>query len=595
MKKTILFSVLKLIIKEKPIISISIIIAVSITAIFAPLYLILTKELFDYASKAISDLNNELSVLSLIFLLIKFFGVSFGEYLIMKINKGLLDMLDIEMKNILQNKLMNKVNELNYDKFDESDFYDSIKIAMDEIQSGSIVKSFSSILYIFMNIITLIAVSIILLKFSILAIIVSIICCLPGFLHQDWYSKENWDFIMSKVSITRKLDYLFFITTSKKTFKENKEYKSFNYFIHKYDALYCQYLTDIIKFNKKNLFLGSSYSLIHAIGTIIIICWIYLISAKGEVTIGEAVMYVAATQKLYNIIQNLIHWFGDASNNIKKANGVISFLKIKAEGRIYSSMQHINHIESIEFINVTFRYPNTEKYVIKNMSFNIKKGEKIAIVGENGAGKSTLFKLLVGLYHTNEGEILINGINVNNINNECIYKNIAVCFQELNAYSFSIRENIGFGNISSINNDIEILEAAEKSGFDSVIEKGEISINHFINRDFSNSGIVLSEGEKQRLALARAFMHKGSVIILDEPSACLDIKTENEIFEKTFNLVKEKTVIFITHRLSNIIFADKIIFIKNGEIKGKGRHVELLNSSIEYSELYNMQAGSFID
>lgn len=239
----------------------------------------------------------------------------------------------------------------------------------------------------------------------------------------------------------------------------------------------------------------------------------------------------------------------------------------------------------IKLENVSFNYPNSDKQIINNLSVDIKKGEKIAIVGENGAGKSTLIKLILGLYSPVEGKITWGGSDI------CT-KNIAIVYQNFVKYEMTLRENIGFSDIKKMQDDDAILKVVEQCGLtDLVNELGGLDVK--LGRLYEY-GRELSGGQWQRLAIARALFSENEVIVFDEPTAAIDPNAELEIYNMLLKLCKDKTAIFISHRLGWAKNMDKILFIENGKIAEMGTHEELVEKNGLYSEMYNMQASWYV-
>jgi ATP-binding cassette subfamily B protein len=247
----------------------------------------------------------------------------------------------------------------------------------------------------------------------------------------------------------------------------------------------------------------------------------------------------------------------------------------------------------IEFRDVSFRYPSEEGesgYVLKNLSFSISPGEKIAIVGVNGAGKTTLIKLLCRVYDPTEGAILINGKDLRDVSLEDWQSSIGILFQDFPIYNLSIRESIGVGRISEINDDEKLKRAAHFSGADEFIT----NYDQLIWKEFKD-GIDLSKGQHQRLAVARMFYRNAAITILDEPTASIDAVTEEKIFSSLEKHMQGKTVILITHRFSTVKNADKILMLEHGSIIELGSHRELMLRQGKYAELYTMQAKRYLD
>lgn len=251
----------------------------------------------------------------------------------------------------------------------------------------------------------------------------------------------------------------------------------------------------------------------------------------------------------------------------------------------------------VEFRDVSFRYPaetGENPLVVKHLSFSIKPGEKVAIIGVNGSGKTTLIKLLCRIYDVTEGSILINGTDLRDINLEDWQNTIGVLFQDFPAYNMTIRESIGVGRISTTVNEEKLVQAAQFSGADEFIDEFPAKYDQLIWKEFKD-GTDLSKGQHQRLAVARMFYRNAAITILDEPTASIDAVTEEKIFNTLEKNMGGKTVILITHRFSTVKNADKILMLEQGEIIEQGSHKELMKLNKKYAELYTMQAKRYLE
>jgi ATP-binding cassette subfamily B protein len=226
-------------------------------------------------------------------------------------------------------------------------------------------------------------------------------------------------------------------------------------------------------------------------------------------------------------------------------------------------------------------------YILKDLSFCIKKGQKIAIVGENGAGKSTLAKCLLGLYKPTSGKITVDNVEIQDIDEKSFRQNVSSLFQDYVKYQLSLRENIGFGQIDKIYDDTVLEEALTKSNMS--LDSFSKGLNTQLGTIF-NDGVDVSIGQWQKICLSRAFLSNAEFIILDEPTSALDPMTEVEYFDKFSNISSDKTTIFITHRLGVCKFADHILVLKDGELVEQGCHNELINNDGLYSRMYSSQA-----
>ena len=265
------------------------------------------------------------------------------------------------------------------------------------------------------------------------------------------------------------------------------------------------------------------------------------------------------------------------------------FLEIKSEDKEKTRDIPIDSSYEIEFKNVSFKYPKTDKYIYKNLSLKIKKGQRLAIVGINGAGKTTFVKLLCRLYEPTSGEILINGVNIQSFSKEEYYKILSVVFQDIKTFAFTVAENVSLENLEDVDRE-KVLHCIEKAGVGDKINSLQKGIDTSLLKILDGEGVELSGGENQKLALARALYKNGKIVILDEPTSALDAVAEYNIYKGFDELIGDKTAIYISHRLASTKFCDVIAFFENGEIVEYGTHEELLKKNGKYSDMFNIQA-----
>ncbi len=308
---------------------------------------------------------------------------------------------------------------------------------------------------------------------------------------------------------------------------------------------------------------------------------------KGIIGVGSFTMYIAAANSFSGSIFTMLANFIEFNQNCKYLEQYLEFER--RPSRKDSGKKAIKNKEQveIEFRNVSFRYPRSEEYTLKNVSLTIHSGEKLSIVGQNGAGKTTFIKLLCRLYEPLEGEILANGVNIKNYSSEEYNRLLAVVFQDYKLFSFSVRENIAFyRNVD----EKKLSIALEKAGLKNRINKLAKGIETSIYKNFDKEGVELSGGEGQKLAIARAIYKEAPVVILDEPTAALDPYAEFEIYSRFNDLVNNKTAIYISHRLSSCRFCDHIAVFDRGELIEYGSHEELERQNGLYSKMWHTQA-----
>lgn len=315
---------------------------------------------------------------------------------------------------------------------------------------------------------------------------------------------------------------------------------------------------------------------------------------KGTIGIGSFTMYAAAANNFSTTISSFILNFIELRQGCKYLEPYMQLEEIKS-----SSIQGNRNIEDIdkckiEFRNVSFKYPRSKDYTLKNISIIIESGEKLSVVGLNGAGKTTFIKLLTRLYEPTEGEILLNEININEYSNEEYMKLLSVVFQDFKLMAFSVKENIALNNYKG-SKDEDIENALIESGLEKDILKLPKGMDTHIYKTFEEDGIEFSGGQAQKLAISRSVYKDSPIVVLDEPTAALDPIAEFEIYSKFNELIGGKTAIYISHRLSSCKFCDKVAVFHNGEIIQHGTHDELINEKdSEYETMYVTQAQYYV-
>lgn len=307
------------------------------------------------------------------------------------------------------------------------------------------------------------------------------------------------------------------------------------------------------------------------------------------ITVAEYSMYLGAISTFSSTLIEILHIVVYLRGFVPYYEAVDSFLNLPNKMRAGTITDVPETIDSIEFRNVSFKYENQPEYALKNVNIVINKNEKLSVVGENGAGKTTFIKLLCRLYAPTEGEILINGININDIDYDKYMEYLSVVFQDYKLFSFSLKENVAVSDAENVS-DEDVEYCLKQSGFGDKLSTLPDGVETYIHKDFNDRGFDPSGGEGQKIAMARAFYKNAKLVILDEPTAALDPRAEYELYKKFDMLVKDKTAIYISHRLSSARFCDKIAVFDKGKLIEYGSHDELMAKNQKYAELYNMQA-----
>lgn len=325
------------------------------------------------------------------------------------------------------------------------------------------------------------------------------------------------------------------------------------------------------------------------------IAYVYLINqaVAGNITPGDFVLYLGAIYGFSDFISGIAWNIQDLLGASDRAQPYRKYYDIREENinDRTVTIEDMKYPLDIEFRDVCFRYDG-KKDVLKNLSFHIRGGEKIAIVGVNGAGKTTIVKLLCGFYEPSKGEILINGININQFAKKDLYRLFSTVFQENRVFPFTVGENLTFQLKEKVDRK-RAENALKEAGLWKKLKEQKITLDDYMTKYFMKEGITFSGGEMQRFILARAIYKDAPLLVLDEPTAALDPIAESEIYNKYVEISKEKTSIFISHRLASTSFSDRIFFLKDGRILENGTHEELLKMDGEYAHMFQVQASYY--
>jgi len=420
--------------------------------------------------------------------------------------------------------------------------------------------------------------------------LVVMIICIFNLVIMNNINKKSYEAMMGNIDGNRKFGYFYNICSNYKYGKDIRIYGMQPMIIErmsdqKYSvdnvwrsySLYNIKWQTVITFMSKFLaFLAYAYVGIKAI--------------YGLISIGNVVAYASAITLLASHLNTFIYTYEEISLRNNYLDNYFEFLNLKND--ITYGKEEIDENESIdiEFKHLSFAYPNQD-LILKDINLKVNKGEKLALVGSNGAGKTTLIKLLCRLYEPTSGEIFINGKPLSSYSKESCYKIFSIVFQDFKLFSYSIKDNVASGIDA---NEEQVWDALEKAGIKERVLKMEEKIETIIYQRNKKNGVEISGGEAQKIAIARALYKNAPLVILDEPTAALDPKSEAEIYEKFQELVQNKTSIFISHRMSSCKFCDRIIVIDKGMIIEEGSHKELLQNNGMYAKMWNAQAQYYL-
>ena len=400
----------------------------------------------------------------------------------------------------------------------------------------------------------------------------------------------KWD--MEKVPIERKTSYMIDIIEDFSYGKDIRIYRAKNFLLKKISDVLNEsnrFYAKQIKVLNKSKYFNSFITLIRD-G----ISYSYLVHhvLRKIITISDFSMYVNAVAQFSNAMNDLMRSILDIQQFSGYYEALEKYLNIPATMREGKGMKGLDEDKlHIEFHDVSFRYPNQENYAVQHINLKIGAGEKLAVIGENGAGKTTFVKLLMRLYDPTEGYISINGVDIKDLDYDYYQSLLAAVFQDYKLFSFSIKENVDFGEES---NDEIVVNEINQVGLKTKLDSLPNGIYTNLHKNFEADGFEPSGGEGQKIAIARA-LHKGApIMILDEPTAALDPRAEYNIYQNFNQLVQGKTALFISHRMSSAQFCDKIVVFDKGRICEYGTHAELMEEKGLYEELYQMQAQFYV-
>ncbi|NMG58611.1 ABC transporter ATP-binding protein [Geitlerinema sp. P-1104] len=335
-------------------------------------------------------------------------------------------------------------------------------------------------------------------------------------------------------------------------------------------------------------------TIISVVATWGIYAYIAYQTVQGNITVGDLVLYNQAFRKAYDALWQVLQGVAGLYDDNRYLSYLFEFLNIKPRIVDPESPKPVPRPmrQGIQFKNVYFNYPNSQREAIKNASFHLGPDEVIALVGENGSGKTTLIKLLCRLYDPTEGSVEIDGIDVREMKVRELRQQISVIFQDYAKYHLTARENIWLGNLECPSDDERIIKAAQRSGADEVIQTLPLAYDNLLGKRFE-TGEELSIGQWQKVSIARAFLRDSQVIVLDEPTSALDPKAEYEVFKKFRELLEGQSAVLITHRLSTVKMADRIYVLDKGCIVESGSHDELIAKQGLYATLFETQARNY--
>jgi len=493
----------------------------------------------------------------------------------------------IDMK--CQSLIFDKLRTLEIAKYDDPKFEDAMKVVGN---APGYPYLFSDVLaFIKCIIVSACAIVGVTSRYPVAGLAV-VLLYIPSVILTARNDVKEYEQYRSEERDNRKSAYYRNILTGRDTAAELRLYGYENIFREKFNAIWKKLHKSHVHLNQMRTAWETLGAIVSSLGLIIVVAFVYADIRNGTCPAGDAAMIIGLVLTMMQSIDDTNSAFSCFYNDYLECNG-----KLKAFLSLTSSMDESGSrtpagVPSIEFRNVSFRYPGKEDYVLKNISFKLEQGEKLALIGVNGAGKTTLTKLLCRFYDPDEGEILIDGINAKEYDIHSLRRMFGVQFQNNHLYKMTIRDNVELSDVEK-KDESRFQDACLWSGMDTFMYKCKNGYETGITKVFDPDGYEPSGGEKQKIGLARAYYKDSAVMILDEPSSALDAEAEEYIFHQFMEICENKTAVLISHRLSAVSMADKAALIEGGELLEFGTHNDLMAKNGRYAELYKLQADTY--
>jgi ATP-binding cassette, subfamily B, bacterial len=417
---------------------------------------------------------------------------------------------------------------------------------------------------------------------------------LPSFVGETHYAFLGYAKNFRQTPAKRQMDYLRQVAGSREGAKEVKLFGLSTFFTDRFKTLANQIYREDVALSRSKLIVGGLLGVLGTLGYYGAYVYVIWRTLKGAYDIGQFTFLTAAIQQASSNLQQVFSTASGIADQALFLTDLIAFFDMQptVQSKPGALPVPTKIRVGFEFQNVSFAYPGTNRAVLKNFSLTLSPGERIALIGENGEGKTTVVKLITRLYDPTEGQILLDGVDLREYSIEDLHRQIGVIFQDFMRFEMTARENIAVGRVDQGHQQEDIVLAAQKSLADTVVTKLAGGYDQMLGRRFEG-GVELSGGEWQKMALARAYLRDAQLLILDEPTAALDARSELEVFERFAELTTGKMALLISHRFSTVRMADRIVVLSRGRLLEEGTHQELMARHGLYASMFEMQAASY--
>jgi len=488
--------------------------------------------------------------------------------------------------------VMKHAAELDLLAYEDPVFYDRLERA--RVQATDRLGMIQSIGRLVQQVVTTVSLSVSIMLFSPWLMLLLIAGVVPAFLGESHFAFLSYAKNFRQTPVRRQMDYLRVLGGSKEAAKELKLFGLGDFLTGRFTRLADQIYREDVSLARQRLIAGALLSVLGAAGyygAYILVIWR---TVSGMLSIGTLTFLAGAILQASSNIQQIFSTVSSIADQALFLTDLIAFLEmrptIQSKPHALPAPRPIQ--QGFEFRNVSFQYPGASRLILNHFNFRLHPGERVALIGENGQGKTTIVKLLTRLYDPLEGQVLLDGVDLREYDLESLYREIGVIFQDFMRYEMTASENIAVGRVEEMGNLPLVHLSAEKSLADDVIRRLPRAYDQMLGRRFEG-GVDLSGGEWQKVALARAYLRDAQVLILDEPTAALDARSEFEVFQRFAELTRGKMALFISHRFSTVRMADRIVVIDDGRVVEDGKHDELTHLGGRYAEMFELQAASY--
>ncbi|HMT37066.1 MAG TPA: ABC transporter ATP-binding protein [Thermomonas sp.] len=520
------------------------------------------------------------------------FGLAIGSDLLGRMTSYVDTLLSERFTNATSIRLMEHAAELDLEDFEDADLQDKLDRA--RRQTMGRMSLMGQLFGQAQDAITVLSFAAGLLAYAPWLMVLLAVALVPAFIGESHFNALNYSLNFQWTPERRQLEYLRQMGASVETAKEVKIFNLNRFFIERFRTLSDKFYQANRRLAARRAAWGTVLAALGTLGYYVAYAYIAWRTVRGDFSIGDLTFLAGSFRRLRQLLESLLTGFSQVAGQALYLDDLYSFFEIEPEIRSKPGALPVPAPirRGFVFEGVGFRYEGSERWALRGLSFELHAGEVLALVGENGAGKTTLVKLLARLYDPDEGRILLDGRDLRDYDLDDLRANIGVIFQDFVRYHLTAAENIGVGQIDAMDDRARIERAARKGMADEVVAGLPRGYDQVIGRRFKD-GVDLSGGQWQKIAIARAYMRDAQVMILDEPTAALDARSEYEVFERFKELSDNKTAVLISHRFSSVRMADRILVLADGKVEASGTHAELMAQGGRYAELFELQAAGY--